>query len=188
MTRLLLRCCASVAAVGLFAGQARAQNGSERPALRVGTLTANEITLDGVLSEPQWATVDSISNLTMIEPEEGGVPAGRTVVRVLVTPGDIIIGVRCYDPDPRGIVSFTKARDIELDEEDHIVIILDTFQDGRSGYVFAVNPDGARFDGLVSAEGEDVNSNWDAVWEARMTKGGAPRSGSRSAASASRRA
>lgn len=166
MTTFVLRGCAIAAAVGFFPGQATGQNG-ERLALRVGAAPQNGITLDGVLSEPLWTTVDSISNLTMIEPEEGGVPAGRTVVRVLVTATDIIMGVRCYDPDPGAIVSYTKARDIELDEEDHIVIILDTFQDGRSGYVFAINPDGARFDGLVSAEGEDVNSNWDTVWEAR---------------------
>ena len=172
-------CVAAVAA--LIAGPALAQSGERlpppplppsdvRPTLRVGTRTGSDITLDGVLSEPVWATVDSIANLTTVEPHEGRVPTGRTVVRVLVTATDIIIGVRCYDPEPRGIVSFTKARDVELDEEDHIMIILDTFQDGRSGYVFAVNPDGARFDGLISAEGEDVNSNWDTVWEARAAR------------------
>jgi hypothetical protein len=80
------------------------------------------------------------------------------------------MGIRCYDPDPSAIVSFSKARDVELDEEDHVILILDTFQDGRSGYVFAVNPDGSRFDGLVSAEGEDVNSNWDTIWEARTSR------------------
>jgi len=171
MTRRVLRGCAIAAALGLCAAEAPAQNqNGERLALRVGTAAQNGITLDGVLSEALWTTVDSISNLTMIEPEEGGVPAGRTVVRVLVTPTDIIIGVRCYDPDPQAIVSYTKARDIELDEEDHITIILDTFQDGRSGYVFATNPDGARFEGLVSEEGEDVNSNWDTVWEARTSR------------------
>jgi uncharacterized protein DUF5916 len=173
MTRLVLRGCALAAALGggLCAAEAPAQNPSgERPTLRVGTAPQNGISLDGVLSEALWATVDSISNLTTVEPEEGKVPTGRTVVRVLVTATDIIMGVRCYDPEPRAIVSFTKARDVELDAEDHIVIILDTFQDGRSGYVFAVNPDGARFDGLISAEGEDVNSNWDTVWEARTAR------------------
>src|SRR5688572_8247124 len=110
MTRLVVRCCAIAAALGCFAGQARAQNGGNRPSLRVGALTGNEITLDGVLSEPLWTTVDSISNLTTVEPEEGKVPTGRTVVRVFVTATDIIMGVRCYDPDPRAIVSFTKAR------------------------------------------------------------------------------
>jgi hypothetical protein len=173
MTSVVLRRWALAAALagGLGAAEAPAQSpNGERLALRVGTVAQNGISLDGVLSEALWTTVDSISNLTMIEPEEGGVPTGRTVVRVLVTPADIIIGVRCYDPDPRAIVSYTKARDVELDEEDHFVLILDTFQDGRSGYVFAVNPDGARFDGLISAEGEDVNSNWDAVWEARTAR------------------
>jgi hypothetical protein len=173
MTGLILRRCAIAAALGLYAAEAAAQQQSDngaRPALRVGAAAQNGITLDGVLSEPLWSTVDSISNLTTVEPEEGKVPTGRTVVRVFVTATDIIMGVRCYDPDPRAIVSFTKARDVELDEEDHIVIILDTFQDGRSGYVFAVNPDGARFDGLISAEGEDVNSNWDTPWEARTSR------------------
>ena len=175
--RSLLRHSSMVAACALFAADALAQNGErpttragDRPTLRVGTLSESVVSLDGVLSEPLWATMDSISNLITIEPEEGGVPVGRTVVRVLVTPTDIIIGLQCYDPDPKGIVSFSRARDIELDEEDHVMIILDPFQDGRSGYVFAVNPDGSRFDGLVSAEGEDVNSNWDAVWEARTAR------------------
>jgi hypothetical protein len=59
------------------------------------------------------------------------------------------------------------ARDPELDEEDHVVLVFDTFQDGRSGYVFAINPLGARFDGLVIEQGEEVNSDWDAIWEAK---------------------
>ena len=33
-------------------------------------------------------------------------------------------------------------------------IVLDTFRDGRSGYVFAVNPGGARYDALVNPGGE----------------------------------
>jgi hypothetical protein len=84
----------------------------------------------------------------------------------------MVIGVLCNDPDPSGIVSFSKARDSELDDEDHVLFVLDTFLDGRSGYVFAVNPSGTRFDGLVSAQGTDVNSNWDAVWDARTATDG----------------
>ncbi len=37
--------------------------------------------------------------------------------------------------------------------------------------MFAVNPTGSRFDGLVIAQGTDVNSNWDAIWEARTAIG-----------------
>jgi len=147
--------------------QEEEQTPSERPRLRAsspfshsnsnGTMDGNE---EAILS-------DSIANLITIEPEEGGVPAaGPTVVKVFATSKEIFIRARCYDNDPSGIVSFTKARDTELDEEDHILIVLDTFMDGRSGYVFAVNPSGARFDGLVIEQGEDVNSEWDTIWEA----------------------
>ena len=101
MTRLVLRCGAIAAALWLPAAGARAQaQNGERLALRVGVVAQNGISLDGVLSEPLWMTVDSISNLTMMEPEEGGVPTARTVVRVLVTPTEIVMGVRCDDPDP----------------------------------------------------------------------------------------
>jgi hypothetical protein len=91
-------------------------------------------------------------------------------VQVLADSQHIVFGVSCRDAEPSGIVSFSKARDSDLDAEDHVVLVLDTFQDGRSGYVFAVNPSGARFDGLVIQQGEDVNSNWDAVWEAYTSR------------------
>lgn len=134
-------------------------------AIREARRPGGEIRLDGRLTEAGWATADSIPNLITIEPEEGGIPAGRTVVKVLANPNEIVFGVQCFD-DPAGIVSFSKARDAELDEEDHVLIVLDTFGDERSGYVFGINPTGSRFDGLVTAQGNDVNSSWDTVWEA----------------------
>jgi hypothetical protein len=140
--------------------------------LRASALPTSAFQLDGRLDEPAWQSADSIVNLVTIEPEEGGAPAGQTVVKVLANSGELVIGVLARDPNPAGIVAYSKARDAELEFEDHVVIVLDAFQDGRSGYVFAVNPNGARFDGLVIAQGEDVNSDWDAVWEARTSRDG----------------
>jgi hypothetical protein len=152
------------------AAQTQANGQSEQHSLKVGVLPRSVILLDGVLNEEAWAEAEAIGNLTQIEPEEGGVPVGKTIVKVLANATEIIIGVLCNDPDPSGIVSNSKARDAELDDEDHITIVLDTFRDQRSGYVFAVNPSGTRFDGLITAQGTDVNSNWDAVWEARTAR------------------
>ena len=160
--------CACFAFSLLVTGRAGAQ-GDEKPTLR-GAPFHSDFTLDGKLDEPAWSTADSIANLVMIEPEEGGVPAGQTIVKVLVDPTEIIVGVVCHDTNPGGIVSFSKARDSDLTLEDYVLIVLDPFQDGRSGYVFQVNPSGARFDGLVTAQGEEVNSNWDAVWEAQTSR------------------
>jgi Domain of unknown function (DUF5916) len=141
-----------------------------RSALRAGAVSS-ELRLDGQLDDPAWATADSIENLTTVEPEEGERPAGRTTAKVLVTPSELIIGIMCYDKRPKRIVSFSKARDAELEEEDHVLIVLDPFRDGRSGYVFMVNPSGARVDGLVSTQTTDeFNRNWDALWEAKTAR------------------
>jgi hypothetical protein len=127
---------------------------------------ASGIELDGRLIEPAWSSADSIADLTQIEPKEGASPTGRTVVHVLTTGTAILIGVRADDPDPSRIVSFARERDAVLDEEDHIKVVLDTYLDGRSGYVFAVNPSGARYDAVITEQGKAENANWDAIWEA----------------------
>lgn len=137
----------------------------DAPVLPVGVL-GEEVRLDGRLDEPAWNQADAIGNLTMIEPVEGIDPTLRTIVKVLAGERDLIIGIICTDDDPAGIVSYSKARDSELRREDHIRIVLDTFRDGRSGYVFAINPSGARYDALISGRGEGENRNWDEVWEA----------------------
>ena len=142
----------------------RAQE-ARRPALRAGSLPS-DLQLDGVLDEDAWTAADAIGSLTMIDPVEGGPLTGHTAVRILVSAKEIVVGVILRDPDPAGIVSYSKARDSRLRGEDHVKIIFDTFLDERSGYIFAVNPSGARYDALPARQGEGENANWDAVWEA----------------------
>jgi len=149
----------------LRGGQTQDSADPARPRLHVGVLHA-AIRLDGILDEPEWSTADSIANLVEVEPREGGPPAARTVVRVLATGDAIIFGIRADDPEPAGIVSYTRERDARLDNEDHIKLVLDTYLDGRSGYVFAVNANGSRYDALVSSQSDGENANWDAAWEA----------------------
>jgi len=150
----------------LCAAPGRAQTGDQaQPSLRVAGGNV-PIRIDGVLDERPWVTADPIPMLTMIEPNEGAPPTLATTVRVIVEPTALFIGVTCADADPQGIVSFTKQRDGSLRNEDNIKIVLDTFLDGRSGYVFQVNPSGARYDALINPGGDSENSNWDGIWMA----------------------
>ncbi|MDQ8163455.1 MAG: carbohydrate binding family 9 domain-containing protein, partial [Gemmatimonadota bacterium] len=148
----------------LAAGSLQAQ---APPTLRSAPLMSG-FRLDGRIDEAMWAAADSIGALTEIEPVAGRAPAGRTVVRVLADADRLVIGVRADDPNPDGIVSFARERDNSLANEDHVKLVLDTYLDGRSGYVFAVNPNGARYDALVAGDGE--NANWDAVWDAATVR------------------
>ncbi|MEN8202624.1 MAG: DUF5916 domain-containing protein [Bacteroidota bacterium] len=76
------------------------------------------------------------------------------------------MGVICYDDQPDGIVSYSKARDRELRDEDNIKIVLDPYFDGRNGFIFSINPYAARYDAIVSHNGEGENDNWDGIWDA----------------------
>jgi len=58
-----------------------------------------------------------------------------------------------------------------LTSEDHVRVVIGPFLDGRSGYVFAVNPSGARYDGLINPGGESDNPDWDGIWEAAAARG-----------------
>jgi uncharacterized protein DUF5916 len=138
---------------------------SAPPTLRAAPLST-EITIDGLLDESEWAGADAIDTFTQTDPREGETPTGRTVVRVLAGPKAIVIGIVCDDPTPSGIVSFSVRRDATLNSEDHVRVVLGPFLDGRSGYVFSVNPSGARYDGLINPGGESDNPDWDGIWEA----------------------
>ena len=137
-----------------------------RPQMAVGELTG-DFKLDGVLDEPDWAAAPVNADFQTIVPEEGGVPSGRTQVQVLASPRFVIIGVRCYDDNPSGIVNFSKLRDVDLDNEDHVRVVIDPFLDGQSGVILAVNASAARYDALVANRGESENKDWDAIWEAK---------------------
>jgi hypothetical protein len=144
------------------------RNASSRFALRAGRGMA--IRLDGLLDDDAWRGADSIHSLVQIEPREGAPASGLTVVKVVASPEAIHIAVRAAQPSGVPIVSFARDRDAALGNEDHIRIVLDTYRDGRSGYVFAVNPHGARYDALVVNQGEGESADWDGIWEAATTR------------------
>ena len=136
--------------------------------LKVYVLNENDqISLDGIFNEHAWKDADSIGSLTMVEPVEGGTPTQRTVVKILADESNIYLGIRCYDTEPSKIISYSKSRDSRLYSEDRIKFVFDTYLDQRSGYMFAVNPEGTRYDALVSDFGEHENSDWDGLWEAQ---------------------
>jgi hypothetical protein len=139
------------------------------PSLRAGVLVG-AVAIDGRLTEAAWESAEAIDDFRQTDPVEGAPPTARTRVQVLADAHAIVIGIVCDQPDPGDIVSFSVRRDAELESEDHVAIVLGPFADGRSGYVFAVNPTGARYDGLINPGGESENPDWDGIWEAATAR------------------
>jgi hypothetical protein len=162
--RRLLLIIVSVSGLVIPARISADQSG-DPPRLRAAAL-AESLTVDGLLNEPVWSSAETAEGFQQVDPVEGAPASLPTVVRVLASAKAIVVGIACDDPEPDGIVSFSVRRDAGLNSEDHVRVAVGPFLDGRSGYVFAVNPSGARYDGLINPGGESDNPDWDGIWEA----------------------
>ncbi len=122
--------------------------------------------LDGRLDEPAWAAARPIGPLTQVEPREGAEASEATEVLVLRDAANLYFGIRCRDRTPSGIVATRMGRDHDLEQDDHVMVVLDTFGDRRNGFFFLVNPRGARGEGQISNNDERLNYDWDGIWDA----------------------
>jgi hypothetical protein len=137
------------------------------PAVQV-RLATGAITVDGKLNEPAWLDAQVMS-LTQQAPNPGKLTPYGTEVRVLIYKDALIFGFRCHDPNPSMIGTHTLARDGNVSNDDTVSIVLDTFGDRRTGYIFVINALAARFDGLISGKG-NYSSDWDGIWNARTAR------------------
>lgn len=126
--------------------------------------TTEKIIIDGSLSEPAWAATMAASGFIQSEPKEGIPATEDTEVKVLYDDENLYIGIFAHDSDTRKIIINDLKKDFEPMQGDYIEIVLDTFHDGRNGYMFATNPAGARRDTQMGNEGRDTNSSWDGIW------------------------
>jgi hypothetical protein len=122
------------------------------------------------MSESDWQEAVPIGPLTQREPIEGQPPAEPTDVRILFDDNFLYIRVVCYEKHPRGIISTQLIRDANLDVDDRITIVLDPFFDHRNGFFFQVNPSGARSDGQISNNAQNLSRDWDGIWDVVVTR------------------
>jgi len=139
--------------------------------------------LDGVVrGDPAWDMAHPATGFRQTQPEEGAPASERTEVRAVFTASTLYLGVVCYDRDASSVTVADSRRDASLDDGDSIQVILDTFLDRQSGFVFGTSPAGQEYDGQVvnagegrlgrstttsSGSGAGFNGNWDGVWEVR---------------------
>jgi len=127
-----------------------------------------EIRIDGVLSEPAWRSEPGIATFIQVEPRSGEAPTDATKVWLAYSKDALYVAVRCEDARPGAIVATEMRRDAQIDENDHVAFILDTYHDHRNAYYFATNAAGALVDGRIT-ENRDAATEWDGIWMVRTS-------------------
>ncbi|MFQ6039911.1 MAG: DUF5916 domain-containing protein [Candidatus Poribacteria bacterium] len=130
--------------------------------------TYESIELDGEFNEFDWQKAKPIRQFVQVEPDEGKPITQPMEVRVLYDDENIYLGFTCFDSDISRLVANEMRRDArDLHENDNVYVLLDTYNDRRSGFFFRINALGAMQDSAVTNSGDSMNRNWDAVWACR---------------------
>jgi hypothetical protein len=127
----------------------------------------DKITFDGQLDERIWFSVPTANNFTQRELDFGKPATEQTKVAILYDNLALYVGVWCYQAKNKIVAKFLQ-RDFEYDTEDNFEVIISPFNDKRNGYLFIINPNGARADALVSGQ-ESSNLDWNGVWDAKTS-------------------
>ena len=106
-------------------------------------------TIDGVLDEPVWRGAARLIGFTQYRPIDSRPAADSTEALVWYAPDAIYFGIRAYEAHGN-VVRATLADRDNIDADDNVQILLDTFNDRRRALLFAVNPYGAQEDGVRS--------------------------------------
>jgi hypothetical protein len=115
--------------------------------------------VDGRLDEPAWSEAARPTGFRQYEPVDGRPAEEETEVLVWYAPDAIHFGIIAHDRHPDGIRATVADRD-NIGGDDHVIIYLDTFNDRRRAFFFAVNPLGIQQDG-VRAEGAAFGGSMD---------------------------
>jgi uncharacterized protein DUF5916/cellulose/xylan binding protein with CBM9 domain len=119
--------------------------------------------IDARGDDPVWLTAPRFSEFRQFEPKVDVDPTLKTEFQVAYDDRDLYVFVRMFDPHPDSIMHALSRRDVR-GPSDQIKLIIDSYDDKRSGFEFAVNPDGVKRDYAISNDGNEDDS-WNGIWE-----------------------
>ena len=170
---LAILCALLAFGVGTLDAQAlnsaRSNGGPTRAAPLVATAveTPTEIEIDGRANDAIWATAPKHRGFRTFEPTVDSVPKHETEFQVAYDARNLYVFVRMFDSHPDSIMRALSRRD-QRAPSDQIKLLIDSYNDKRSGYEFAVNPDGVKRDYAMSNDGNEDGS-WDGIWDVATT-------------------
>lgn len=133
-------------------------------------LEDEQIELDGKLIEQYWNNALMFSLFRQITPNIGTTAQSETEAYLLYDNNSIYIGMVSFQADSLVLFSSILERDAELERDDYVGVIIDTYNDKTNALIFQTNLLNNRYDVEATNNARDFNPNWDTFWDARSVK------------------
>jgi len=119
-------------------------------------------TVDGIIADGEWAGAAVASDFIQYEPNRGQASVVQTQALIGYDSTHLYVAFRLWDSAPPA-AQLTR-RDADLQNDDAVVVLLDSHNDRQSAYYFMTNLLGTQTDGRVVNDGRTVDKTWDAPW------------------------
>ena len=120
-------------------------------------------TIDGRNTDAIWQSAPHISGFRQFQPNIDIDPSMQTEFQVAYDARNLYVFVRMFDAHPDSIMHALSRRDVR-GPSDQIKLIIDSYDDKRTGFQFAVNPDGVKRDYTIANDGDEDDS-WNGIWD-----------------------
>ncbi|MGB1152471.1 MAG: DUF5916 domain-containing protein, partial [Schleiferiaceae bacterium] len=142
---------------------------AKKKSLEVPELSAENVSINGVLDEAVWASSARIAELDQYFPEAAPTPESiRSDVRIFYTQEGIYFA-GSFEDDRAPILSQLTPRDRINANTDWIHIILNPFNDGANDFNFYLSAAGVQGDSRATSS-NDEDGSWNAVWWSAVVK------------------
>ena len=154
-------------AATLATGQETLPDGGREKSVQI-VRTSTPPVIDGKLDEAAWALATQVDDFHEIQPTEYEPAAERTVVYLTYDSDAIYIAARLYDREPGEVTARILRQGEQVFGDDWFSVLLDPFNDKRSGYRFMTNPNGLRQEGIFQNVA-DEQWDWEGIWDTAST-------------------
>ncbi|HEU5170411.1 MAG TPA: DUF5916 domain-containing protein [Gemmatimonadales bacterium] len=168
LARLGLFACGALAAAAPAGAQTAPRGRRELPppaSYRV-LPAAEPIAVDGRLDEAAWRAATRIPLEYEWFPGDNVRPPVATDCWMTHDAGNLYVACHARDPSPSAIRAHYADRDDlnRIPRDDHIILLLDPFNDERRAFQFRVTALGVQGDALFSTAEAIEDFSWDAIW------------------------
>jgi hypothetical protein len=128
----------------------------------------NAVLIDGKLDTEAWSGADSASAFIQMEPEPGEPATEPTSAWFGYDDKNIYAVFKCYQRTP--VIAKNQSRDALSKNDDEVGLVIDTYNDNRTGYGFIINPLGTQVDFKINDDGNNIDLNWDTEWKCAVAE------------------
>ena len=121
--------------------------------------------IDGNLDESIWESAEWATNFIEVSPDENTDPSEQTKFKILYDQKNLYIALKALDSEPETITNRLSRRDGFVG--DRINVLIDSYHDLRTGFLFTVTAAGVRGDEFITDNGDNIDSSWNPIWSTK---------------------